>query len=435
MLKRGMSAAFIFCFILSAAHAETAMQPKAKAAIAKRVRKAVTAKKAAPAVKVQQKAAPAASAPVSVIETPAVQEEDIASVKEEMNQAVTDLKNQLETVKQDNSDVKVSGELRFAWQKGMQNVNIKDNFDVTRAYLTFKKKLSGDANVRITLDVSRLTAASTGGVTTTVSPQRLFDFLKYAYVELPLLQPSSTQIIPISVTGKIGLQHNMWIDWVEHIWNNADVMKVFADNEGVMSSSDFGLGLTGKMTLPYLPNDVEYHTVMMNGTGYGAQETNSDKDWGLRLNTDVYTSDMLGTVTVGGYIYARNYLFNTNTSWAQTKKTAGALVALKNDDYGNVYAEYLKGNGQDGYSIGGYLTPMPSVIKLGVLARVDSYDPNNLLGNPVLTNRTLYGIFYNFNKETKVALDVQSSQVGSAATQTIAYMHTDVNSNRNLTRS
>ena len=48
---------------------------------------------------------------------PAQVSEELADYKDEVNAAIGDLKSQLDKVKSDNSDAKVSGTLFFRWQK------------------------------------------------------------------------------------------------------------------------------------------------------------------------------------------------------------------------------------------------------------------------------------------------------------------------------
>ncbi len=368
---------------------------------------------------------------LSAPERPSDKEEvSVEDLREEMNMAIAGLKEQLDKVKKDNSDAKVSGEIRFGWAFPGDNSTIKNNFDVTRAYLTVRKKLAWDASARITLDVSRLsaTSASSGGTTTTtsVSPQRLFDYIKYAYVDMPI-PVSEIMGTPFTMTAKMGLQHNMWIDWADKIWGHAYIMKQFTDNEGIMSSADFGLGATGKFTLFELP-EVEYHATLLNGSGYSAVESNTEKDIALRLNSDLLKNETIGTVVLGSYINSKNGFANIG---ARNQKQIGMLIALVNDTYGNLYIEYLKGTNNNrsvsGLSIGGFVYPMPEFLPgVGLLARADNYDQNTVTTNDEKL-KSVFGVFYNWGKDMKIALNWQSSQTGSGIATKTTNLSTVVN--------
>jgi len=368
-----------------------------------------TVKKSAPAKKSPVKIAPATSA----LDTD--NEYSVADVREDMNKAIAELKGQVDSVKKDNSDAKVSGEIRFAWTKNVANTTTKNNFDISRAYLTVKKNLAGGAMARVTLDVSRISP-------TTNSPQTLFDYIKYAYVDIPVNVPASLQVIPFSMTAKLGLQHNMWIDWADKAWENAWIMKQFDDNESIMSSADFGIGATGKFTVPSLP-EIEYHATLLNGSGYKAQETDSAKDLGLRLNTTLYQDDVVGKVIAGGYVNSKAGIFNSGST---NTKQAGVLFALENEQYGKVYAEYMKGTKINGYSIGGFIYPSKEIAPIALVARYDNYDPDNTVSSSNDRVRSLIGAIYEYSKDVKLALDLQTYKSGSSAEQKTAYLHSVV---------
>jgi len=317
-----------------------------------------------------------------------------------------------EGVAAENSNVQISGEIRFAWIKGLENVSIPNNFDISRAYITARKKLAGGAMARVTLDVSRISPS-------TNNPQTLFDYIKYAYVDIPVNIPAALQVIPFSMTAKLGLQHNMWIDWADKTWDNAWIMKQFDDNESVMSSADFGLGAAGKVTLPYL-SEIEYHATLMNGGGYKVAESDSAKDIGIRLNTTLFKDDNIGTVIAGGYLNSKAGIINSGQN---NTKQAAVLLGFQNDQYGKGYIEYLKGTKINGYSIGGYVFPAKSVVPVALVARYDNYDPDTTAASSNDRVRTLVGAMYEHSKDIKLALDLQTYKSGSSADQKTAYLH------------
>ncbi|MFA5035410.1 MAG: hypothetical protein WC500_06500, partial [Candidatus Margulisiibacteriota bacterium] len=164
--------------------------------------------------KVIAKKAPVKKAPLKTVPKPALktdldeslaptEDEKLADLKEELNGAVKNLKVQLDGVKSDNGDAKVGSVVFFQWQKYTQNAGASNynNFDVTRAYLDFKKKLDGGASARVTLDVRRLDTTAVGGTDPNKKTQNLFDYLKYAYIEKPVPVPTMLQPIPYTLTA------------------------------------------------------------------------------------------------------------------------------------------------------------------------------------------------------------------------------------------
>ncbi len=334
---------------------------------------------------------------------PAMEEDQLVEFKEANNKAIAELKGQIDKVKSDNSDAKVGATIFFRWQNSDSGTT-PNNFDVDRAYIDVKKKLDGGASGRVTLDIKRITGTTSGN---------LFDYLKYAYVEMPF-NVSAVQLIPFDLTAKIGLQHTAWIDWADKIMDQRCIYKGLVDNEGAMSSADFGLGAFGKISVAGLP-EIEYQGTLLNGSGYATNEANKQKDVGLRLSSTVYDAGEMGKVIVGA-------LANIKSAW--TDDLDGSfrqidLLAAWKADSGVVYAEYLKGTKISGYSAGGKYMFLPGT---WAFARATNYDPDTTKASDEI-NRNFYGLTYDWSKDVKLAADVQTSQTGSGTTTSIFYLH------------
>lgn len=333
--------------------------------------------------------------------------EQLADQREEINKALADLKAQINKTSNDNSDAKVGGVVYFHWTRPILNAgSTVNNFGIDRAYLDFKKNLDAGASVRVTLDISQISGAS---------KQNLFDYLKYAYFDLPL-NVSAIQFIPFSMTTRIGLQQTVWIDWADKMLNLRYIAKSLLDNEGVMSSADFGVGAAGKFTLGSMP-EIEYQGTLLNGAGYSASENNVQKDVGLRLNSTVFSSDNLGNVIVGVFGNVKNaYGYQLDG----TSRQAGGMLGWKND-YATVYGEYVGGIGIGaGTSIsGGSMGAKYEVLSgINLFVRADSYNPDMTKPNDQI-DRSFYGVTYDWGKDVKLALDMQTV-TGAAAASTSA---------------
>lgn len=346
-------------------------------------------------------------------------EDKVADLKEDMNKALAELKGQVEKVKSDNSDAKVGAQVFFQWSKYSQGgtASTPNAFDVTRAYIDIKKKLDAGANARVTLDVSRINGAA---------KQNLFDYLKYAYVELPVAVPTLLQPIPYSLTAKVGLQHTVWIDWADKQLGLRFIAKSLLDNEGIMSSADFGLGALGKISVNGLP-EVEYMATVLNGTGYATNESDGKKAVAFRANSTVYDAGDLGKVIVGAYANIES-LTPSDLSFNGSNKQGGFSLGYQHDN-GKVFYEYITGSKRNkkisGYSLGGTLDinktfgVLPGV---GLFARMDSYTPDTSGANND-KKKSFYGVTYDWGKDVKFALDMQNAQTGNGATTSIVYLH------------
>ncbi|MFA5839315.1 MAG: hypothetical protein WC890_01505 [Candidatus Margulisiibacteriota bacterium] len=352
---------------------------------------------------------PAAQVKPSVVEP---EEDKLGEYKEEVNLALANLKNSIEKVSSDNSDAKVGGQIFFRWQKYLLNgtATTPNNFDIDRAYIDIKKKLDANVSSRVTLDVARITGAAR---------QNLFDYLKYAYVEMPL-NVSSLQFVPYSVTAKLGLQHTMWIDWADKQLGLRWIAKSLLDNESVMSSSDFGVGALGKISIAGMP-EIEYQGTLLNGTGYATNESNSSKAIALRLNSAVYQNDWLGTLTAAGF--ANFEAIDSSLNFGSGNNQFGLALSLQND-YAKVYGEYIGGRKSssdiNGFSLGSvfglYLKGVNGFVRL------DNFNPNvNSTNN--LRVKSFYGVTYDWGKDVKLSADVQNSQTGNGTMTSIFYLH------------
>lgn len=296
--------------------------------------------------------------------------------------------------KEDLNAVKVSSLIFFRWQKYVSGTGVPNNFDIDRAYIDFRKNLDKNASARLTLDIARINGASR---------QNLFDFLKYAYVDMPIN----------GIIGKLGLQQTVWIDWAEKMLSLRYVAKTMLDNESVMSSSDFGIGAAGKFSLSNMP-EIEYHTTLLNGPGFATAESNSEKAIGLRLNSTLYSAENSGKVLLGAFAnseYLNGSQFGFGLSYQH--------------DMGRFFGEMVTGSKNSkkisGASLGGILN-LSFIKNYSIFARIDNFDPDTNVANDE-RSKLFYGIQYEWSKDIKLALDMQTAKIGNGDTTGIFYLH------------
>jgi hypothetical protein len=315
------------------------------------------------------------------------------------------------------SDVKVGGVIFFRWQKYLQNGGSNvNNFDIDRAYINFNKNFDSGAAARLTLDVARITGTA---------KQNDFSYLKYAYVDLPF-SVSAVQFIPFTMSARLGLQQTAWIDWDEKALNLRFIAKTLLDDQGIMSSADFGVGLMGKFVLGSLPS-IDYQATILNGTGYATNETDAKKATALRLSAIAYDMGNSGKIIIGGLINVEG--LDSTLSLNSSNKQEALELAYKHD-LGVANFEYLAGSKNNkkiaGYSLGGELKTGALISWLpntNLFARYDNYDPNTNNANDEIV-KIFYGIIYDWDKDIKLSADMQNSQTGNGAVVSILYLHT-----------
>lgn len=317
---------------------------------------------------------------------------------------------QVSYAKAADSSVKIDGEIFFYFQKYLtQTSTVSYNkFDISRAYINFKKDLSEGAAVRLTLDASRLNQATDPQS----KGQSLLDFLKYAYFDLPLLNNQN-----LTISTKMGLQQTAWIQWVEKAWNNRYIAKVFTDDEELMPSADFGIGFQGVLKAV----NTEYCMTLTNGSGYKDQETTAGKDVSLRLNKDVFSDQQRGSVSLGGYV-----VLSDRFSAYSDEIRYGGLLGYRSASKTNIYAEYAGGkkSGKDisGCSVAGSVYFVPEVSLIG---RYDYFKPDISAANNEV-QKTIAGLSFELIKEIRLAIDVQSTQTGASAPERAIYLNSEI---------
>ncbi|MBU0672377.1 MAG: S-layer homology domain-containing protein [Candidatus Margulisbacteria bacterium] len=283
------------------------------------------------------------------------------------------------------------------YQKGLSNSTIINNFDITRAYLTLQGSISDNASGKVILDSTR--GGSTGMLET---------FLKCAYVDLNNVLEKG--IIPgTTVNARIGLQPTYWSGWVDGYLGLRVVAASLQSDRGLLTTADFGVGLLGSLDL--IGFKTNYVVTGLNGTGFTAAETNSAKDVGIKLDSEVMPG-----LTVGVGAHAANIDQNGTGS-----KQANLLVGYKADNY-KTYLEALYGLGGLGISVAG-LYDVTDVV--GLFGRVDQWDPNRSVSDDQTTNLWA-GVTYDWNSNVMLVGDLMSSTVGTGNASLVGTLRTQI---------
>lgn len=161
------------------------------------------------------------------------------------------------------ADTKVKGRLYANWNldvtDGAESAN---SFNVKRAYMTVKSKLSDYTSARITTDIRSLDSYEGYSI-----------ILKYGYIDW---KPSFSK----SLKMRVGLQPTMYIDNMNKLWGRRYLEKTVGDKNKVLTTSDLGvstfINLGEKGKAGYLALQI------LNGTKYSnVEELNKNKDIGL----------------------------------------------------------------------------------------------------------------------------------------------------------
>ena len=124
--------------------------------------------------------------------------------------------------------VAVSGVLFSHFGLDLSDDDLASDFDVDRAYLTFKRKIGEDFAVRVTTDVGRVSEEDA----------KLRLFVKYAYAEWTGALPGTTL--------RFGAAAMPFPGYYDMFWGHRYVSKSFTDANRLLKTSDFGVHALGQ---------------------------------------------------------------------------------------------------------------------------------------------------------------------------------------------
>ncbi|HEY0839758.1 MAG TPA: hypothetical protein VGD74_06190 [Vulgatibacter sp.] len=159
--------------------------------------------------------------------------------------------------------LRISGVIFALWTRDLALANEPDHtaganrFDLTRAYVNIEPQLTETISLRITPDVTRVSAAGTS------LDGNLALRLKYGYVQF--------KDVVAGATVRGGLQPTPIVDWTDSVWGYRVLGPSPFEIFGGSPSSDLGAGASGKV----LGGKLEYAALVSNGEGYTKAEQSS----------------------------------------------------------------------------------------------------------------------------------------------------------------
>ncbi|MCH9031826.1 MAG: hypothetical protein IIB00_06160 [candidate division Zixibacteria bacterium] len=281
-------------------------------------------------------------------------------------------------------------------------VNVSDNegshgeFALSRAYLTVRSKLSDRSNIRVTTDLKTI-------------DDKYNIILKYAYIDWkPAFTGEGVEI-------RFGLQPTEYIDYMNKLWGRRYAAPTIGDLHHFLTSSD--LGVSTKFSFGPESKFGFVRLSLLNGTSYThVQELNSRKDFNIvtlltpfKGSHNFKNSSFLMQYYTGTQNESLDDLVsidNSVTPWdttvtpvsgsdwkRQMVSVGGALVWDHTLDFGVDMNFLTLGKGVEksavkkrGLSVFGALylykfSQSPFVKKLGIIGRIDFYDPDRSKAN------------------------------------------------------
>lgn len=266
------------------------------------------------------------------------------------------------------AQVNVSGVVFMQYGYAFSDTAHFNSFDITRAYVNFRRKFNDGISTRVTTDLYR---ASNGSYNIR---------LKYAYLAWT---PKNSPL-----TFRFGQSTTPWLDWQEGLWGYRLQGPMPLDRSGYVTSSDIGADMDGNFS----KNLFDFQFSLVNGEGYHAGEGDQHKDVEARVSLRLVPSDDGGSrgglratvyggigAPVGGGVRDR---YIGELSYKSSRITLAAEIAAARTRTGAASATNPTVPAQI-MAVFGVLNIPNSPVSL--IARVDHVDPNTNASNDAHT--------------------------------------------------
>lgn len=323
------------------------------------------------------------------------------------------------------ADTKVSGRLHSHWMMDLSDGAESFNaFEITRAYIDVKSKLSDYTSVRVTTD---LRGADVDG-------SEVYNIiLKYAHLDW---KPAFGDGV---VTFRFGLQPTPYIDVMNKLWNRRYLAKTIGDEKKFLTSSDLGAGLLfdlgEKGKTGYVAANI------WNGTSYSdIEELNKQKDFSgfiyvtpLADNPDFERS----AIVAQAYTGTQNVEIGTmllddgvtevqleGSDYERTLFSLGGLLAYRNTfDVGIDINFFKKGQGRS--SVDG--TVLDDISQSGLSFFSTLYLEDLVAGDSPLRTINLFGRMDMYDPNTDVDDDGSTQIIGGVECSPVKGFQASVN--------
>jgi hypothetical protein len=165
-----------------------------------------------------------------------------------------------------------------------QRAKNTNNFNVERAYLTFRMPAGDRASIRITTDVYQQTNTGADAYYAGWAIRLKYAYLQYAYI--------TGKATDFTAVARMGALHTVIIDHEEAFWPRW-LSQTDVERAGMFSSADIGAS-----TLMSLPSRWgEIYAAVTNGPGYVSRELDRFKDPQARLTLTPLANSKAGIFT------------------------------------------------------------------------------------------------------------------------------------------
>lgn len=320
-----------------------------------------------------------------------------------------------------------SGQFFFSYEHMFEDVDVNNEFQLKRGYITFRKNITDRVSIRFTQDVSVDQEGDGKG--------NIELRLKYALVNIDI---NDTRLIKNS-SVEFGVVNRPWIDFEQDINDFRSQRSMFLDFNNIVSSADYGITYSGQLgeDLPeesqsgIRSNPGRYGSFSLgiyNGGGYSALEQNKNKLLEGRLSLRPlsnmlpgFQTSLIGSTGKGNIPESPDFHLGALAVSYESQKWIGTLQGFTGtgDAAGNFTDQNFEPIDLNGWSAFSEFKLFESPVSLTF--RYDEI--NNRDESMWHTRKFVIGLAYVFSNRSKIILDYDRSWFnemdGSRAVDTI----------------
>lgn len=325
------------------------------------------------------------------------------------------------------NDLGFSGQFFFSYERTFESVDVNNEFQLKRGYITFRRDISDRVKIRFTQDV---TVDQEGDGEGDIELR-----LKYALVNIAM---NDSRLIKNS-SIEFGVVSRPWIDFEQDINDFRSQRSMFLDYYNILSSADYGITYAGQLGgdlsesaqsgIRSAPGRYGSFSIgVYNGGGYSALEKNNNKLFEGRLSLRPlaeqlpgFQTSIIGSFGKGNIPESPDFSLGALALSYETQKWIGLLQGFSGtgDIAGNFVDQNFDPIDLNGWSIFSEFKSFKFPVSLTL--RYDEL--NNRDQSEWHTRKFVTGLAYVFSNRSKIILDYDRSWYneieGSKAVDTI----------------
>ncbi len=311
------------------------------------------------------------------------------------------------------NDLGFSGQFFFSYERTFENIDVNNEFQLKRGYITFRRDISDRVKIRFTQDV---TVDQEGDGEGDIELR-----LKYALVNIAL---NDSRLIKNS-SIEFGVVNRPWIDFEQDINDFRSQRSMFLDYYNILSSADYGITYAGQLGED-LPESAQagirsapgrygsFSIGVYNGGGYAALEKNNNKLIEGRLSIrpvpdllPAFQTTVVGALGKGNIPESPDFSLGALALSYETNTWIGILQGFTGigDGAGSFVDQSFEPIGLIGWSAFSEFKPFELPVSLTL--RYDEL--NNRDQSEWHTRKFVTGLAYVFSNRSKIILDYDRS--------------------------